>query len=137
MTILVGYMLKYDCYNAYTYKNNKLVYDWKKDGRFKLYAKYKGKEDSIPKSELSDFQYQRALYQTMLDRFISKGFQITDENGIRRTLNKNDDLPQAFTDLEISGIKQEADMLFGYMDNDNKAELFKQGMFNMIGHFKT
>ena len=73
----------------------------------------------------------------MLDRFIKQGRVITDKNGIKRPLNENDDLPQALTDLEVAKVVQQANTLFGYMDNDNKSEIFKQGMFTIIGHFKT
>lgn len=73
----------------------------------------------------------------MLERFINQGYQITDKDGKTRPITKEDDLPQAFTDLEIAGIQQEANTLFGYMDNDNKSEIFKTGLFTIIGHFKT
>ena len=29
MTILVGYMKKYGCYDAYEFKDNQLMYNWK------------------------------------------------------------------------------------------------------------
>ena len=72
-----------------------------------------------------------------MNRFISPRVSNYRLNGVRRAITKEDNLPQAFTDLEIAGIKQEADTLFGYMDNDNKSEVFKTGIFTIIGHFKT
>lgn len=30
MTILVGYMKKYGCYDAYEFKDNQLMYNWKR-----------------------------------------------------------------------------------------------------------
>lgn len=136
MTILVGYMLKYGCWDAYTFKNNQLVYDWKKDKRFEIYAKY-DKIENVPEHLRDQYNYQRALYNTILNKFIEQQYQIKDKNGEKRTISNKDELPQAFTSLEIAGIKQEADILFGYMDNDNKSDLFKTGIFTIVGHFKT
>lgn len=73
----------------------------------------------------------------MLNRFVEQRYEITDKNGNKRLITTKDELPHAFVDLEVASIKQEADMLFGYMDNDNKSDVFKTGIFTIIGHFKT
>ena len=72
----------------------------------------------------------------MLERFVNQNFKIID-NGVERNITMEDDLPHALTDLEVASIKQEADSLFGYMDNDNKSEIFKTSFFTLIGHFRT
>jgi len=38
---------------------------------------------------------------------------------------------------EINGIRQEVDMTFGYMDNDVKSMIYKEGIFTLFGQFKT
>ena len=135
MTLLVGYMKKYGCYDAYEFKDNKLIYDWRKDKRFNILAKYSN-PNLVSESDKKQYNYQRALYNTMLERFVRQGYTI-NENGRERVITMKDELPHAFTDLEIAMITQESNSLFGYMDNDNKSELFKVSIFTMIGHFKT
>ena len=52
-------------------------------------------------------------------------------------LTEEDELPQAYTDIEMERITQEANTLFGYMDNANKSMFFKKGIGVVIGQFKT
>ena len=145
-TILVGYMKKYGCWDAYTEdKDGHYKYDWHKDKRFALFSKYNSKHDrnmdesKIPESDKKEYLYQKALYYTMLERFVQQDYRVYEINDSDefKIITMDDDLPQAFTDVETASMKRESDALFGYMDNDNKSEIFKGGILAIIGHFKT
>lgn len=138
MTIFYAYMNKYDCLKAHHLKDGHIFYNWKEDGRFKTYAKYKDNEASVPPSLMKEFQDQRALYEAMKARMLEVGTIMIDrETGEARNMNEDDDIPMAFTDLEASKIIQEANTLFGYMDNDNKSLIFRKGIGIILGQFQT
>jgi hypothetical protein len=40
---------------AHSMVDGKLVYDWTKDKRFNIFAKYKGKDSQVPSSELAEY----------------------------------------------------------------------------------
>jgi hypothetical protein len=50
---------------AHKVVDGKLVYDWTKDKRFDIFAKYKGKDSSVPPLELKKYKEQKSLYITM------------------------------------------------------------------------
>lgn len=138
MTIFYAYMNKYDCLKAHHLVNGHIFYNWKEDGRFKTYAKYKDNEAAVPIGLAKEFQDQRALYEAMKTRMLEVGtIMIDKETGEARNMNEDDDLPMAFTDLEASKIIQEANTLFGYMDNDNKSLWFRKGIGILLGQFQT
>ncbi len=65
MSILVGYMYKYDCYDAYEHdkKDDTYKYNWKKDGRFNLLAK----GISVDSEQ---YNFQKALYNKLMEDHI-------------------------------------------------------------------
>ena len=40
------------CFEAHSIVDGKLVYDWTKDKRFDIFAKYKGQNSKVPSNEL-------------------------------------------------------------------------------------
>lgn len=129
MTLLRAYMIKYDCLNAHEISGNTVKYNWRKDGRFSAYA--------AGRTSDPQYNFQRALYETMMQEFIAGGYTIQDADGNTRALTLEDDLPQAFTERENEKIKQEAESLFGYMDHDTKSLYLKTGIGLVIGQFQT
>ena len=133
MSILVGYMIKHGCYDAHSVdKDDRLKYDWKKDKRFEAFAKN-------DKSDPSKYNYQRALYNKMMDELINvERLTIWDDSlKINRLLTKEDELPRAFTNREIRAYKQESDTAFGYMDHDSKSLYLKSGIWTFLHQFQT
>lgn len=141
MTVLVGYMKKHGCYDAHTIDADGTVhYDWKKDKRFNLLAN--------PNADMNSeaWQYQRSLYNRMIDSFVESGLKVVNpKDGSTTTLTGKRDnrgvcieaLPQAYTDEEARMIKQESDGIFGYMDHDTKSLYLKKGMFLFLHQFQT
>jgi len=87
--------MKHDgCYDAYELdKENRLIYDWRKDDRFNLLAK--GEEGK--KQDLEKYNQQKSLYYSLIRQFNLEGYR--KENG--EQLNFSDDLPDAYTLQEI------------------------------------
>lgn len=140
MTILVGYMKKHGCYDAHTLLPDGTVkYDWKKDRRFNLLAN--------PNADINsaEWQYQRSLYNRMIESFIASNIKVVNPDGTTRTLTTEKDsrgvykdaLPQAYTEEEAKMIKQESDSMFGYMDHDTKSLYLKKGLFLFLHQFQT
>ena len=134
MSILVGYMYKYDCYDAYEHdkKDDTYKYNWKKDGRFNLLAK----GISVDSEQ---YNFQKALYNKLMEDHIKDGKTVIDKDtNERRPLTIKDELPSPFTSNDIQKIKQESDSLFGYMNDDTKSLFFKTSVFGiMFGQFMT
>jgi hypothetical protein len=61
MGILLAELIKDDAWKAYSFKEDKLSYDWKKDGRFQNYLK-KDKSNS-------KYQEERGLFLTIMEEF--------------------------------------------------------------------
>lgn len=132
MSILVGYMHKYNCYEAYEYNENtgEVKYNWKKDGRFSLL--------SGPNTNTPEYNYQKALYNRLKEQLIEENLQIYDKDlGEFRNFTFNDELPRAFTAKDIAKVKQESDNLFGYMNHNTKSLYLKTGLFFMFHQFMT
>jgi len=56
MTIFGAQMRADGCFDAHSVKDGKLIYDWTKDKRFDIFAKYGGKESEVPQSELNKYR---------------------------------------------------------------------------------
>lgn len=130
MTILIGYMVKYGCLDAYSMNGDEVTYDWRKDKRFQHFAR--GEKNNPAYND------ERALYTAMLREFVEKEFKIKDkETGEFRVITMEDELPEAFTQKEADRAVQEANTMFGYMDHDTKSLVYKRGMGTILGQFQT
>lgn len=96
------------------YKNGEVTYNWKKDKRFSLLANPNADTNS------SEWQYQRSLYNAMMETFFEENYKLPNADGTSRFLSREKDsrgvykeaLPQAYTTLEANMIKQESDSIF-------------------------
>jgi len=61
MGIFVAELIKDDAWKAHSFKDGKLEYDWRKDGRFEAYANNR-KSDT-------KYQQQRGLFLTLMQEF--------------------------------------------------------------------
>jgi hypothetical protein len=69
MVLFVAQMHKDGCYDAYSLDENKqLKYNWRKDKRFNLLA-------SNDKSNLEEYNKQKALYYSLIRAFNQEGFK--------------------------------------------------------------
>lgn len=92
----------------------------------------------------TEWQYQRSLYNRMIESFIASNVKVVNPDGTTRTLTTEKDnrgvykdaLPQAYTEEEAKMIKQESDSMFGYMDHDTKSLYLKKDCSCFFINFK-
>ena len=105
MGILVAKMIHDGCWEAHSLdENENLVYDFKKDARFKLL------NDPNADKTSKEYRTQKAFYNAMRLQFIKEGFEIAD----------GDPLPRAYTVQEGTSIKAFSEMCFGHYDSDTQ-----------------
>ena len=132
MTILVGFMHKYGCLDAYETGEDGLVrYNWRKDKRFDKLAA----ED---KSDLAEYNRQKGLYESLRQKFIKEEHQVYDEKeGRWRKMTQKDELPDALPQVEVTKYKQISNTMFGYMETSDRSLFFSRALGIVFGQFMT
>lgn len=98
MTIFGAHMRADGCFEAHDEHGN---YDWTKDKRYELFAKYAGKEDQIPSNLREEFNKQKARYAAVAKQFVNENARYLNSKGeledFRVDLNHPLPLPRAYT----------------------------------------
>ena len=108
MSFFVSKLIKDGAYEAHTFEDGKLRYDWTKDERFKEYAA--GNKDH------PEYEKQRGLYLAYLKEFNNDNLV----NDTHETLVEGDALPKAYPAVEIDSIKQFSNYMYGPYDEEDK-----------------
>ncbi len=82
MVLFVAKCMKDGCWEAFDLKDNKLVYDWRKDKRYSVYAD-KSKEGT------EEYQRQKIAYYNAIRQY--------NANHPDNTIEYTDDLPEAYS----------------------------------------
>lgn len=115
MVLFVAKMNHDGCYDAYELdKDNRLVYNWRKDKRFELLVK---KEQGLEVDQ-TEYNKQKSLYYSLIRAFNLEGHRKT--NG--EQLNYSDDLPDAYTLQEIQTFKTFSDNIYGSYNKSTRAK---------------
>ena len=126
VSILVAKMMGDNCWDAHTVdEEGRLVYDFKKDGRFQHYL---NNETTHP-----DYLKEKSLYLAMIDKFTAEGYRKADGT----QLKEGDDLPQAYTQTEAATIKNFGDLLYGHYDEESKSLFCDTFLGSFIMQYKT
>lgn len=122
MTLFVAKCMHDGVWDAYSIdKDNNLVYDWKKDKRFDVYAT---KQVNHP-----EYKKQKALY-------LSKIREYNMEHP-ESPIEPDGDLPTPYTDREIMSIRAVGDNIYGSYDRGKKAMAENTSLGIMFGMFTT
>lgn len=128
MTLFVAKAMQDGCFDAWYIENDELKYNWKKDKRFEIYAKG---DKSNP-----EYSKQKALYILKIKEWNQEHPEgIQDEDGNRRSLSYEDDLPTPYSNQEILSIKNVSNNIYGSYDRslramgENKALGWAFGMY--------
>lgn len=135
MTFFLAKMIKDGSYKAHVFKDGDLIYDWKQDERFSLFAKGDaGKQENEDK-----YNYQKQLYLAMLkdmneeSRFTNAYTRLNDDEN----LGPLGDLPKAYTSKERNSIKDYINWSHGSYDHGEQVQI-SQTLFGMLAlQFKT
>lgn len=126
MSILVAKMMKDGSWEAHSVDSEgNLVYDWKKDPRFKEYI--------TGNTSHKDYLYQKTLYLKYLEEFNRIGMKKDDGTEYA----EGDALPQAYPPKEGQRIKNFADYLYGHYDDESRALLNDTLFGGLFMQYKT
>lgn len=140
MSIFIAQMIKDGCFDAYEKDGMRLKYNWKKDKRFNLFSQ----GESGKRQNLAEYNRQKALYHAMMAQFQKEGYQVPDQNGNMRDLQFDptsdtfqDDLPEAYTNLDARNLKSFADQLYGYYNHEDQFLLKSMLLGAQFTQFRT
>lgn len=121
MTLFVAKCYKDGVYDAFDIKDGKLVYDWKKDERFKIYA---SGNKADPKYTEQMGAYYNAVRAYNLDH-------------PEATILFNEDLPMPYSFQEVEAIKNVANSIYGSYDRSTRAAYEHMALGTFFGMFST
>lgn len=106
-----------NCYNAHYMEGNKLVYDFKKDGRF---------QHLIKNQRGAEYDKELGLYIQMAKQFELEGTLNDDGTEFKLNLSEIDSgkikaLPRAYTNKQAESIKALGDKIYGYYSHEKKS----------------
>lgn len=133
MVLFVAKCMKDGCWDAFDLKDNKLVYDWKKDRRYSIYA------DSSKKGT-EEYENQRIAYYNAIRQY--------NQEHPESTINFSDDLPVAYSNEQIQQMRQLSNSIYGAYDKSMRAKyentalglsfaMFSTWMNGMISNYFT
>lgn len=121
MTIFGAQMRGDGCFEAHSIKDGKLIYDWTKDKRFDVFAKYKGQDSKVPENELAKYREQKALYYTMASEMVKDGTLNPDGSIFVLDMKNPRPLPKAYTVRQSESMKALGDKTYGYYASEKKS----------------
>lgn len=107
MVLFVAKCMKDGCWKAFDLKDNKLVYDWRKDKRYSVYAD-KSKEGT------EEYQRQKIAYYNAIRQY--------NANHPDNTIGYTDDLPEAYSNEQIQQMRQLSNSIYGAYDKSMRAK---------------
>lgn len=121
MTLFVAKLMEDGVWDAISFKDGKMVYNWREDKRFSVYAS--------ENTHHPDYAKQRGLYYS----YIRMHNQEHPEN----KLEYSDDLKEPYTDKEILSIRGFADNIFGSYDKATKGMMEHIMIGSTFGQYTT
>lgn len=125
MTIILAQMKEQGVWDALEVKDNKLVYNWKKDKRFSAYA---NNETSNP-----DYIKQKSLYLAIAQQFVAEGVQNPDGS----LFEIGQPLPYAYTNREMESMKSLCDTIYGYYSHEKKSMIHSTFLGSLFMQMRT
>lgn len=121
MTLFVAKCYEDGVYDAFDIKDGKLVYDWKKDERFKIFA-------SGNKSNPKYYEQMGAYFNAI---------RAYNQDHPEQALQMSDDLPMPYNFQEVNVIRHAADTIYGSYDKSTRAAYEHMALGTFFGMFST
>lgn len=133
MVLFVAKCMKDGCWDAFDLKDNRLVYNWKKDKRYSIYA-------DPSKKGTKEYEQQRIAYYNAVRQYNAEH----PEN----TIDFSDDLPVAYSNDQIQQMRQLSNSIYGAYDKSMRAKyegtalglsfaMFSTWMNGMVSNYIT
>ena len=132
MAIFSAQMRADGCWDAHSMKDGKLVYDWKLDKRFNVYA-----NDPHNTKHNPLYEKQKALYYAIATEFESEGALDLDGNPFKFNLESPTALPRAYTNKQSESLKALSDKLYGYYSHEKKSMIQSYSLGGLIMQMAT
>lgn len=121
MTLFVAKCYEDGVYDAFDIKDGELVYDWKKDKRFSIYA-------SGDTSNKEYYNQQGAYYNAI---------RAYNREHPDATLNYTDNLPMPYSLQEVEEMKNVANSIYGAYDRSTRAAYEHMALGTFFGMYST
>lgn len=122
MVLFIAKCKKDGCWEAFDLQDNKLVYDWRKDKRYSIYA-----DES--KKGTKEYEEQRIAYYNAIRQY--------NEDHPEHTISFQDDLPVAYSNQQIQQMRQLSNSVYGAYDKSMKAKYEHSALGITFGMFST
>lgn len=107
MTLFIAQAMEDGVLDAWEIKNDELVYNWKKDKRFSIYAQGESMKNH------PEYAKQKGLYRLKIREW--------NKDHPKQQLELTDDLPTPYSNQEILAIKNVANNIYGSYDKSLRA----------------
>lgn len=121
MTLFVAKCYKDGVYDAFDIKDGQLVYDWKKDERFRIFA-------SGDKSNKKYAEQMGAYYNAV------RAYNLDHPEA---TIRFDEDLPMPYSFQEVETMKNVANSIYGSYDRSTRAAYEHMALGTFLGMFST
>lgn len=133
MVLFVAKCMKDGCWEAFDLDGTKLVYNWRKDKRYSIYA-------DKSKKGTKEYEEQRIAYYNAIRQY--------NEEHPENTINFDDDLPVAYSNNQIQQMRQLSNSIYGAYDKSMRAKyehtalgltfaMFSTWMNGMVSNYLT
>lgn len=122
MVLFVAKAMKDGSWEAFDLKDNKLVYNWKKDKRFSIYA-------DNSKKGTEEWNKQRIAYYNAIRQY--------NNEHPDSTIEYIDDLPVAYSNVEIQQFRQLSNSIYGAYDKSMRAKYENTALGLTFAMFST
>lgn len=129
MTLFIAQLHKEGIMDAFSVKDGRLEYDFKKDKRFSHLIN--GNQSS------PEWKKEYALYRALAIDFMANDTNYENGNEFVFEEGKINPLPFPLTEKNITSLKDIGDAIYGYYDDSNKALLSHYFVGNLLFHFRT
>lgn len=137
MTLFYAQMHKDGSLDAHKIVDGKLVYDWTKDKRFDIFAKYKGKDSNVPSSEMKKYLEQKSMYITLARQLVQEGVEYPDGNLFELDLNNPKPLPKAYSNKDSESFKAISDRIYGYYSHEKRSMIHSYHVGSLFMQMNT
>lgn len=122
MVLFVAKSMKDGCWEAFDLKDNKLVYNWRKDKRYSIYA-------DPSKKGTKEYEEQRIAYYNAIRQY--------NQENPENTIDFSNDLPVAYSNLQIQQMRQLSNSVYGAYDKSMRAKYEHTALGMTFAMFST
>ena len=122
MVLFVAKCMKDGCWDAFDLEDNKLVYNWKKDKRYSIYA-------DPSKKGTKEYEEQRIAYYNAVRQY--------NREHPENTIDFSDDLPAAYSNDQIQQMRQLSNSIYGAYDKSMRAKYENTALGLSFAMFST